>query len=65
MLKDHPRCAGFGSAPAALPYGQVAIGKISLEFTGYLGTPDTYAGWFVCDDEELNRYWYAALARRD
>ena len=49
-----------GDAPAALPYGQVAIDAISLEFTGYLGTPDTYAGWFVCDDEELNRYWYAA-----
>jgi hypothetical protein len=47
-------------APAALPYGQVAIDEISLSFTGYLGTPSTYEGWFVCDDEELNRYWYAA-----
>lgn len=47
-------------APAALPYGQIAIEEIGLEFTGYLGTWDTYAGWFVCDDEELNRYWYAA-----
>jgi len=47
-------------APAALPYGQVAISSISLDFTGYLGTADTYGGWFVCSDDDLNRYWYAA-----
>ena len=47
-------------APAALPYGQVAIESISLNFTGYLGTADSYGGWFVCSDDDLNRYWYAA-----
>jgi hypothetical protein len=47
-------------APAALPYGQVAIDAVSLEFTGYLGTPDSFGGWFVCSDDDLNRYWYAA-----
>jgi hypothetical protein len=49
-----------GDAPAALPYGQFAVEQISLDFSGYLGTWDTYGGWFVCDDDELNRYWYAA-----
>lgn len=47
-------------APAAVPYGEVAIDAVSLEFAGYLGTPDTYAGWFLCSDDDLNRYWYAA-----
>jgi hypothetical protein len=47
-------------APAALPYGQVAIDAVALEFTGYLGTPESYAGTFLCSDDELNRYWYAA-----
>ncbi|GAA2555243.1 alpha-L-rhamnosidase C-terminal domain-containing protein [Winogradskya consettensis] len=47
-------------APAALPYGQVAIDAVALEFTAYLGTPESYAGTFLCSDDELNRYWYAA-----
>lgn len=46
-------------APAALPYGTVAIDHVALEFTAYLGTPDSYRGWFLCSDEDLTRYWYA------
>jgi alpha-L-rhamnosidase-like protein/F5/8 type C domain-containing protein len=49
-----------GDAPAALPYGQVAIDAVSLDFTAHLGTPSTYGGWFLCSDDDLNRYWYAA-----
>ncbi|MFG1604980.1 alpha-L-rhamnosidase C-terminal domain-containing protein [Actinoplanes sp. NPDC049265] len=40
--------------------GRVAIDSVLLEFSAFLGTPDTYEGWFVCSDDELNRYWYAA-----
>ncbi|WP_329113172.1 alpha-L-rhamnosidase-related protein [Streptomyces sp. NBC_01465] len=47
-------------APAALPWGTVSIDSVSLEFTAYLGTPDTYRGWFLCSDDDLNRYWYGA-----
>ena len=47
-------------APAALPYGQVAIDAVSLDFTAYLGAPESYGGWFLCSDDDLNRYWYAA-----
>ncbi|RMB84051.1 alpha-L-rhamnosidase C-terminal domain-containing protein [Streptomyces shenzhenensis] len=47
-------------APAAQPYGQVAIDSVSLDFTAYLGTPDTFRGWFLSSDEALNRHWYAA-----
>jgi hypothetical protein len=47
-------------APAALPYGTVAIDSVSLDFHGYIGTPESYAGWFLCSDDDLNRYWYAA-----
>ncbi|HEX4786975.1 MAG TPA: discoidin domain-containing protein, partial [Actinospica sp.] len=47
-------------APAALPYGRVAIDSVALDFTGYLGTPESYGGWFLCSDDDLNRYWYAA-----
>ncbi|MYS19563.1 F5/8 type C domain-containing protein, partial [Streptomyces sp. DvalAA-14] len=47
-------------APAAQPWGQVAIDAVWLEFTAYLGTPDSYGGWFLSSDDELNRYWYGA-----
>ena len=47
-------------APAALPYGEVAIDSVWLEFTAYVGTPDTYRGWFLCSDDDLNRYWYGS-----
>ena len=47
-------------APAALPYGTVAIDAVALDWGAYLGTPDSYAGWFLCSDDALNRYWYGA-----
>ncbi|WP_392668334.1 alpha-L-rhamnosidase C-terminal domain-containing protein [Streptomyces sp. LN785] len=47
-------------APAAVPWGTVTVDAVSLDFTAYIGTPDSYRGWFLCSDEELNRYWYGA-----
>ncbi|MFD8811406.1 discoidin domain-containing protein [Streptomyces sp. NPDC059627] len=47
-------------SPAAQPWGTVEIDSIALQFTAYLGTPGTYRGWFLCSDDELNRYWYGA-----
>ncbi|HVV24606.1 MAG TPA: discoidin domain-containing protein, partial [Pseudonocardiaceae bacterium] len=49
-----------GDAPDATPYGSVRISGISLDFTAYLGTPNTYAGWFESSDPQLNQYWYDA-----
>ncbi len=47
-------------APAAQPWGEVAVDAVWLDFTAYLGTPDTYGGWFLCSDDDLNRFWYGA-----
>ena len=47
-------------APAAQPWGTVEIDSVSLDFTAYVGTPATYRGWFLCSDDDLNRYWYGA-----
>jgi alpha-L-rhamnosidase-like protein/F5/8 type C domain-containing protein len=47
-------------APEAEPYGTVKISRVSLDFTAFLGTPDTYRGWFESSDPELNQYWYGA-----
>jgi hypothetical protein len=47
-------------APDTQPYGEVDISGISLDFTAYLGTPNTYKGWFESSDPQLNQYWYDA-----
>ncbi|MFH8466305.1 alpha-L-rhamnosidase C-terminal domain-containing protein [Streptomyces sp. NPDC017991] len=47
-------------APVAQPWGTVRIDSVDLDFTGYVGTPSTYRGWFLCSDDDLNRYWYGA-----
>ncbi|MEV6642354.1 alpha-L-rhamnosidase C-terminal domain-containing protein [Amycolatopsis sp. NPDC051371] len=47
-------------APLAQPAGEVRISGVSLDFTPFLGTPDTYRGWFESSDAQLNQYWYAA-----
>ncbi|MFE9809759.1 alpha-L-rhamnosidase C-terminal domain-containing protein [Streptomyces sp. NPDC005227] len=49
-----------GDAPVAQSWGTVEIDSVSLDFTAYLGTPSTYRGWFLCSDDDLNRYWYGA-----
>jgi Bacterial alpha-L-rhamnosidase 6 hairpin glycosidase domain/Bacterial alpha-L-rhamnosidase C-terminal domain/F5/8 type C domain len=47
-------------APAAQPWGEVSIDAVWLDFTAYLGTPESYGGWFLSSDDDLNRYWYGA-----
>ena len=47
-------------APAAQPWGTVSIDAVWLEFTAYVGTPESYGGWFLSSDDDLNRYWYGA-----
>lgn len=39
--------------------GRVEISSLWLDFTPFLGSPDTYAGCFESSDDELNRIWYA------
>ncbi|KAI1144399.1 glycoside hydrolase family 78 protein [Hypoxylon sp. FL0543] len=45
-------------APYTSPYGEVAINAVGLQWSGYLGTPDTYTGWFECSDADLTQWWY-------
>jgi hypothetical protein len=49
-----------GDAPEANPYGTVEIRRVSLDFTAFLGTPDTFTGTFLSSDANLNKYWYDA-----
>ncbi|KAI1828193.1 glycoside hydrolase family 78 protein [Xylaria intraflava] len=45
-------------APYTSAYGQVNISSMSLRWSGYLGTPDTFTGWFECSDTNLTQWWF-------
>ncbi|KAK4076640.1 CAZyme family GH78 [Trichoderma aggressivum f. europaeum] len=45
-------------APYTSSFGSVSISGLSLEWSAFLGTPDTFTGWFECSDDELTQWWY-------
>ncbi|KAL7957254.1 glycoside hydrolase family 78 protein [Trichoderma compactum] len=45
-------------APYTSSFGSVSISGLSLEWSAFLGTPDTFTGWFECSDAELTQWWY-------
>ena len=47
-------------APYAEPNGKLDISAINLKWFGFLGTPETYTGFFQCSDEELTQWWFDA-----
>jgi hypothetical protein len=52
-------------APYTSPYGEVSINSMSLNFTGFLGTPDTFTGWFESSDDQLNQWWFDGVYTTD
>ncbi|KZL72594.1 alpha-L-rhamnosidase A [Colletotrichum tofieldiae] len=52
-------------APHTLPHGRVEISNLSLALSAFHGTPDTFAGWFECSDEELTRWWFDGVYTND
>ncbi|KAI0115839.1 glycoside hydrolase family 78 protein [Nemania sp. FL0031] len=45
-------------APYASASGSVGISFVGLRWVGYLGTPDTFTGWFECSDADLTQWWF-------
>jgi hypothetical protein len=43
----------------------VAIDSLSVNYTAFLGTPDTFTGWFESSDEQLNQWYYDAVYTTD
>lgn len=52
-------------APYTTPYGSVSISSLSLALSAYLGTPDTFSGFFECSDTSLTQWWYDAVYTND
>jgi hypothetical protein len=38
---------------------------MSLDFSGFLGTPDTFTGWFESSDDQLNQWWFDGVYTTD
>ncbi|EFX03327.1 alpha-l-rhamnosidase [Grosmannia clavigera kw1407] len=59
----------MGALPEDAPYtstfGSVSISSISLIYSGYLGTPDTFTGHFECSDANITQWWYDAVYTND
>lgn len=52
-------------APYTSSFGTVSINSMSLDFTGYLGTPKTFTGWFESSDDQLNQWWFDGVYTND
>lgn len=47
-----------GDRPLVSELGSISVSGVSLEWSGYLGTPDTFTGWFECSDKDITQWWY-------
>ncbi|KAG0645590.1 hypothetical protein D0Z07_8650 [Hyphodiscus hymeniophilus] len=52
-------------APYTSNYGAVSIDSLSLNISAFLGTPDTFTGWFESSDDKLNQWWYDGVYTND
>lgn len=52
-------------APYTTGLGSVSIDSVSLAYSAFLGTPDTFTGWFECSDRNLTKWWYDAVYTND
>ena len=52
-------------APYTSKYGSVSIDSLSLNISAYLGTPDTFTGWFESSDDKLNQWWFDGVYTTD
>ncbi|KUJ09723.1 Six-hairpin glycosidase [Mollisia scopiformis] len=52
-------------APYTTSYGTVSIDSMSLNFSAFLGTPNTFTGWFESSDDQLNQWWYDGVYTTD
>lgn len=52
-------------APYTTEYGSVVINSVSLNISAFLGTPDTFSGWFQSSDDQLNQWWYDGVYTND
>uniref|UniRef100_A0A8H7NPZ3 Alpha-L-rhamnosidase n=1 Tax=Bionectria ochroleuca TaxID=29856 RepID=A0A8H7NPZ3_BIOOC len=45
-------------SPYTSSIGSVSISLVDLEWSGYLGPPESFAGWFECSDSDISQWWF-------
>jgi hypothetical protein len=43
----------------------VSISAVDLTYSGFLGTADTFTGWFECSDATLTQWWFDGVYTLD
>lgn len=56
LQEDAPYTTGFGS---------VSLSGVRLAYSGFIGTPDTFKGYFECSSETLSQLWYDGVYTND
>lgn len=51
--------------PFTTPQGRVSISSISLRLSAFLGTPDTFKGWFESSDADMTQWWFDGVYTND
>lgn len=52
-------------APHTTGFGNVSLSGVRLAYSGFIGTPDTFTGYFECSNETLNQWWYDGVYTND
>lgn len=52
-------------APYTTGFGSVSLSGVKLAYSGFIGTPDTFKGYFECSNETFNQWWYDGVYTND
>ncbi|KKY35077.1 putative alpha-l-rhamnosidase a [Diaporthe ampelina] len=52
-------------APYTTGFGSVSVSGVKLAYSGFIGTPDTFKGYFECSNATLNQWWYDGVYTND
>jgi hypothetical protein len=64
-LRDPQAVGAFRYVRLDVAGGTAELDWLRAHFTAFRSTPERLAGYFLCDDELLNRIWYAGLYTLD
>ncbi len=54
-----------GDSDYTTKYGRIGINGMHVDYEGFIGTSDTFTGWFECSDSDMTQWWYDAVYTND
>lgn len=52
-------------APYTTGFGSVSLSGVRLAYSGFMGMPDSFKGYFECSSETLSQMWYDGVYTND